>query len=280
MPLFDTHAHYNLAPLYANWQAYQSQAQAAAITHTLVVGTDLKTCHNAIQLKKAAANFFLLSLGLHPNIVYQNNQLISESELGKICHQWSELVKKNRPILSAIGECGLDFFQIDKSSPIFPHLLERQIKLLKLQLHLAKELALPIVLHVRDSNCQQQSDNAYQLICQQVSSLTPNAKLIWHCFSGEPWYLQQVLAMPHSYISFAGNLTFKNAPALRELFSQVPAEKLLLETDAPFLSPEPVRGQICQPAFLAHTGKLAASLGADLEQIYQNSCSLFGEVEI
>lgn len=279
--LFDTHAHYNLSPLYDNWQNYVQKAKQAGITHTNVVGTDLDTCQKALILKKAQGNFFTLSLGLHPLCTYKQQQLLTDKSLNLLIKQFTKLLENHLPLISAIGEIGLDFFRLDKSQTLFTQIKNAQIILCQKQLALATKYHLPVVLHVRDDECNlHDNNNAYALIHQLLAENSFTQTTIWHCFSGQENYLQKILAKKNAYISFAGNLTFKNAPALRELFKLVPTAKLLLETDAPFLSPEPRRGQICQPAFLAHTGRLAASLGADLEQIYQNSYSLFTKTEI
>lgn len=273
--LFDTHAHYNLAPLYDDWQHHLAAARQVGITHTNVVGTDLNTCQKALTLKKARADFFTLSLGLHPLTAYKKQQSLTPEQLSSPIKQYTQLVEKHLPLISAIGETGLDFFRLDKTSHAFEQIKNAQITLCKKQLALAVQYHLPVVLHVRDDDCHlADPNNAYALIHQLLAESSFTQATIWHCFSGNRDYLQKILLKDNAYISFAGNLTFKNAPLLRELFALVPAEKLLLETDAPFLSPEPARGKLCQPAFLRHTAKLAKQLGANLEQIYQNSRTL------
>lgn len=273
--LFDTHAHYNLSPLYDDWQNHLVAARQVGITHTNVVGTDLNTCQKALTLKKARADFFTLSLGLHPLSTYKKQQLLTPEQLSSLMTQYVQLVEKHLPLISAIGETGLDFFHLDKSQVLFEQIKNAQITLCKEQLVLATKYHLPVVLHVRDNECNlADPNNAYALIHQLLAESSFTQATIWHCFSGNRDYLQKILLRKNACISFAGNLTFKNAPLLRELFALVPAEKLLLETDAPFLSPEPQRGKLCQPVFLCHTAKLAKQLGADLGQIYQNSRTL------
>ena len=173
----------------------------------------------------------------------------------------------------------MDFYRFDRQATAFPQQIKYQLSLLQTQLELASQTKKPIILHVRDDFCAvNQLDNAYGLLIDTLlHSSARTSPLVFHCFSGNQEYLQKIIAeFSHSYVSFAGNLTFKNAGILRELSTQVPSNRLLLETDAPFLSPEPKRGQACLPEFFAHTASFAAQqLHLDLEQIYLNSCQLF-----
>jgi TatD DNase family protein len=153
-----------------------------------------------------------------------------------------------------------------------------QAKMLRKQLQMALQWRKTAILHVRDEICDLSSlDNAYGLVIRILEEEKVNGiPIIFHCFSGSAEYLRAALAIPESYISFAGNVTFKSARELRELLVGVPAGRLLLETDAPFLAPEPQRGSSNHPQFLIHIAEVAASLGIDLDSVTAASSSVFG----
>ncbi len=269
--LFDTHSHYNLLPLSEDWSNLAINAKNAGISHSLIAGTTATSSQDALNMREKMPDFFLASAGLHPEIA------INQNELDQALRAWQNL---DLAAFDAYGEIGLDFYHLDRQAPDFAHLVSLQVSLLKAQLDIIAALPhpRPILFHVRDDFCDpNSSDNAYGLLLKIIAaSPVSTFPLVFHCFSGNEAYLRQVLRFPHSFISFAGNLTFKNAVNLRELSTFVPRERLLLETDAPFLSPEPCRGRACLPEFLAHTAAFAATnLGFDLDQIYHHSCQLF-----
>lgn len=268
--LFDTHSHYNLSPLLENYQALQTDALDAQIQRAVVVGTDTQSSQTAVNLQEKMPDYFLASLGLHPEIC-QGDEATFQAEIEK----WQQIDQSQ---FAAYGEIGLDFFHLDKTAPNFARLVARQTQLLTLQLEAALRQPKPVIFHVRDDFCDPDHDtNAYGLILKIIAHThADNLTLIFHCFSGNTAYLEKVLALPQSYISFAGNLTFKSAANLRELSLCVPSQRLLLETDSPFLAPEGERGKACLPAMLAITAKFAEkNLNLNLDQIYQNSCQLF-----
>ncbi len=281
MLLFDTHAHYNLDPIWSKWQEAVINAKNAGITQAMVVGTDNQSNQRALELKESESDFFRVSLGLHPLFFLEDENKLEEMEV-MVEEQWliwQKMQAKNK--FEAYGEIGLDFFHLDRQDDSFDKIMSLQVDLLQKQLQELLKRPKPVILHVRDNFCQpQKTDNAYGLVLQILKQEeVMDLPLIFHCFSGTKEYLQAVLKLPQSYVSFAGNLTFKSAHQLRELCSLTPAKKLLLETDAPFLSPEPKRGQPCRGEFLAITAKYAEKeLKVDLAQIYENSQRLFNSI--
>lgn len=264
MKLFDTHCHYNLAPLATQVDDLIAAAQAAGVGRAMVVGTDVNTSQQALKLKANYPHYFLASVGIHPEYSLTINNKID----------WNFLLTD---AADAYGEIGFDFYHlpadVDRAT-----IIASQQQLLQQQLTVMKAKPKPIIFHLRDDDCRpNDQQNAYGLILATIKQAQiENWPLIFHCFSGNSEYLQQVLQLPHSYISFAGNLTFNNAPNLRALCRQVPADRLLLETDAPFLAPVPKRGGDCLPAYLRLTATFAAEqLGLDLDQIWQNSLDVF-----
>ena len=143
------------------------------------------------------------------------------------------------------------------------------------QIKLANKLNLPLILHVRDHN-----DDAYLETINLIEKhwLFKNA-LIFHCVSGPLPYIEKALALKNSYFGFDGNITFKKSDSIREIFTLVQktnSSKILLETDAPYLAPEPHRGRICQPMMIVETADyLEKNLNANLAEIYQNSLDAF-----
>ncbi len=278
MQLFDTHSHYNLDPIYSNYITLMQQAQHIGITKSMVVGTDFHTSQKAIELKQAHPDFFLASIGLHPSNI--NEEIVANSQapnsITNLVNNITNLMSTSE--FDAYGELGLDFFRLDKKQPVFEKIMTAQLDVLRQQLRFIVNQPKAVIIHVRDDFCQPEDHlNAYHLILKTIhEEKAQNLKTIFHCFSGNQAYLAQVLTLPQSYISFAGNLTFKSAHQLRQCFVQVPVNRLLLETDSPFLSPEPKRGQYCQPSFLKWTAEYSSKqLNADLLQIYQNSIGIF-----
>ncbi len=268
--LFDTHTHYNLSPLVKDSSSLQKEALALGIKKSVVVGTNIKSSLIALNMREKLPNCFLASLGLHPKCFLED-----KVDLNQEVAKWQKLDKS---AFDAYGEMGLDFYGLDRQSPQFSELITQQSQLLSLQLQFAVKNPKTVILHVRDNVCSpDREDNAYGLIIKILTELkASNLNLIFHCFSGNRAYLEKVLLFPHSYISFAGNLTFKSALNMRELADLVPSSRRLLETDAPFLAPEGRRGQVCKPSFLDITAKFAEkNLGFNLEEIYQNSLKAF-----
>ena len=284
--LFDSHVHYNLTPIYEHWPQAVLQAQQQGVVGGCVIGTDIGTCQRALFLRSQRSDFFCASLGLHPDLIdraYHQHagdwDVIGAFLINQLA-SLRRLACDNQ--FDAWGEIGLDYYHLDPHSSDHTHFVRWQNKLFARQLSLANKYPKPIILHVRDRNYDFADINcAYHQVLYflRLHSLT-DKPLIFHCFSGPPAYLEAILSLPHSYVSFAGNLTFKSANDLRAALALVPQDRLLLETDSPFLSPEPVRGQPCQPAFLRHTADFAASLGVDLQQVYHNTLAILGEGEV
>ena len=175
--------------------------------------------------------------GLHPSHTadpdWQEMLQLMESFL-------SQNSARPRPLV-AIGETGLDWFR--QYAP-----RERQLEIFRVHLRLARQADLPVIVHNRDAD-----EDCWQCLFQ--ADLSRGG--VMHCFSSSPSWVQKFAALG-MYISFAGNVTFKNAEALREAARCVPADRLLLETDAPFLAPHPRRGQTNHPGLIGHTYQAVA----------------------
>ena len=285
--IFDTHSHYNLAPLTDNWREHLAQARSVGVERSVVVGTDTITSVRALELSFYEPDFFLSSVGLHPDVISQQVLTQPESERRRVLAQimtfFLHQVDEGK-LADAWGELGLDFYHADRESADWPQLVDYQLELLRGQLIIAAGSDLPLIFHVRDtSDHLDDPEGAYWQLIREIDAhhRVADKKLIFHCFSGSERFLARVLEYPHSYVSFAGNVTFKSAEQLRSLLAKVPVERLLLETDCPYLSPEPQRGQVCEPAFIVHTAEyVQTQLGVDLAQVYQNSLAIFTKSEV
>jgi len=284
MPIIDTHCHYNLEPLYSGqafcfkikeenpilkmrWQDHWQKAQETDINKSIIVGPGIKSSQKAIEIAEAAENLYA-AVGIHPE---------RANKIGDIQNALKELtvLAKNKKVV-AIGETGLDCFYLNSENlDEILQVKQKQKELFIGQINLANELNLPLVLHVRDK-----TEEAYLETLEIIKQYWQfENSIIFHCVSGPLSYIEEALKMKNSYFGFDGNLTFKKADDIREIFALVQrtdSKKILLETDAPYLAPEPHRGQICEPWMIKEIAEYAKNkLGADLEEIYQNSLNAF-----
>ncbi len=195
------------------------------------------------------------SAGIWPSQTALDNQDESLSRLKDDCASGR---------VAAIGECGLDYFHMDGSRGA-------QIRLFEKQIELAGEQSLPLIVHSRD---------AFEDTFSVLKTGGARLRAIIHCFSYSPAEAEQFLSLGF-YLSFAGNLSYRNAPQLREALRLVPDSRLLLETDAPYLNPEPLRGKPASSADIARTYEIAAGLRNSTADklagiVQQNAGIIFG----
>ena len=281
MKIIDTHCHYNLEPLYSgnpfcfkvkdndpilkmNWQTHWQKSQKNNIVASIVVGPGIKSSQKAIEIAKTDPHLFA-AIGIHPERANKIDNLEESIE------QLEELSQNNEIV--AIGETGLDYFYLPEEKG--EEIKEKQKKLFIAQIQIAKKLDLPLILHIRDKN-----DNAYFESLELIKKYWnfKNA-LIFHCVSGSLDYIKAALELEKSYFGFDGNLTFKNAEELRDIFKlvqNIDSSKILIETDSPWLAPVPHRGKICEPWMIKDLAiYMEKELGANLEEIFQNSLKAF-----
>lgn len=232
--LIDSHAH-------LNFPDFGEEVNFPGVSKVVVVGTSLEDSEKAIKLAQKHKHLFA-TVGIHPH---------------EDCHDWEKFAELAESAV-AIGECGLDYSRSKDK--------ERQKKLLAKQIEIARKLNLPLSIHIRDA----QEDAMEILDCGQNDK---KLRGVFHCFSGDQKYLDFILnKLPNFYISFAGNITFKNAQQLRDLVKLVPMERLLVETDSPFLAPEPHRGTNNSPTNVKIvTEKIAEIKGVAFEKIAEET---------
>jgi TatD DNase family protein len=205
-------------------------AAEAGVSRMVTIGTNGATCRAALQ---AAEDFpqVYAAVGRHPNEATG----FDDADLAEL----KALASHDKCV--AIGETGLDYYR-DRAPRA------DQERAFAAQIELARECGKPLVIHTRAAE-----DDTLRFL----SSLAEGVRVILHCFS-MPERLEECLAHDDWWISFAGNVTYPKAVALREAAIRVPAERLLVETDAPFLSPQVVRGKPNEPAFVVHTARAVA----------------------
>ena len=246
--MIDTHAHLDAGA--DRPSTLVARARSAGVTRILTVGTTLAGCRAAVQVAEREEGVFAI-LGIHPHEA-------GGPDAGKL-RELTALFASEKAV--GVGETGLDFFR-----DYAPH--EAQRRLFRRQLDLAAELGKPVVVHTRAAD-----DDTLAELDGFAGTV------VLHCFSS-PALLEPALERGW-YVSFAGNVTFPKAPELREAAARVPADRILAETDMPYLAPQPKRGRPNEPAFVVHTLEtLAEARGeepAELERrIDANASAAFG----
>ena len=249
--IFDTHAHYDDSRFDEDRDELLSSLYSKGVTNVINCGCDLKSSLKALELAEKY-DFIYAAVGVHAHEAEET----TESDLKAI----EELYKKDKVV--AVGEIGLDYHY--DFSP-----RERQIEVFERQLALAKELDLPVIVHDRE---------AHEDTMNLLKKYRP--KGVVHCFSGSAEMVKEVVKLG-MYIGLGGAVTFKNARKPVEVAEYLPLEYLLLETDAPYMTPIPYRGQRCDSGHIAYTAqKIAEVKGMDIQELIDkcnaNSHRLFG----
>jgi TatD DNase family protein len=233
--VIDTHAHLDACP--DPPAVLVERAVEAGVERILTVGTTIERCRGALELADRHPQVFAI-LGIHPH----------EAGGGESARVDELRALLDHPRAVAVGETGLDHFR-----DYAPH--DRQRELFEAELALAAELGLPVVVHTRAAD-----DDTLDALGGF------DGDVVLHCFSSS--HLLRPALERGWYVSFAGNVTYRNASELRLAASQVPADRILAETDCPYLSPEPRRGRPNEPANVVHTvGVLAAARREDRDEL-------------
>lgn len=237
--IIDSHAHLNMDPLSGDQDAVLARAAAAGIVHMLTIGTTMDESRQAVATAEAHAQVSA-TVGVHPHEV---DDLV-DADLDAL----RQLAQK--PQVVAIGEIGLDFYYDHSPRDIQRDWYRRQMDL-------ARELGLPVVVHSREA----EADTA------QIMAEFPDVTGVLHCFSSGPELAKTALDAGY-YVSFSGIVTFKNADEVREAAALVPMDRLLVETDCPYLAPVPMRGKTNEPAFVTFVAeRLAEIKGVSVEEL-------------
>ena len=231
--LFDTHAHLNVKQFAKDVDEVIERAEAHGVSKIAVVGFDDETITKALELSKNYENIYPI-VGWHPTEAGSYNDEVEE----KLIHllQTEDIV--------AMGEMGLDYHWMEDPKEIQKEAFRRQIRV-------AKELNIPITVHNRES-----TEDVYQVLKEEHIG---DVGGIMHSFNLDKEWMARFLDLG-MHISFSGVLTFKNARDAKESAKLVPLDKMLIETDAPYLSPEPNRGKRNEPSYVRFVAQELASL--------------------
>ena len=239
--LFDTHAHMDDHAFDADRQQLMESFPGQGLALVMNPGCSLESSRNVDALTREY-DFLYGAVGSHPDVADEVNQAVLE--------EYRMLCKLNNKI-KAIGEIGLDYHYEDIPREI-------QKKAFRLQMELARELDLPVIVHERDAH-----EDGMKIVEE-----FPEVTGVFHCYSGS-YEMAKWLINRGWYIGFTGVLTFKNARKAIEVASQIPLDRLVLETDCPYLSPEPFRGKRNDPGKLYRMAeRLAEIRGLSLEEIH------------
>jgi TatD DNase family protein len=251
-PLIDSHCHLDSADNPQSSQTLIQEAQSAGLVALVTIGTDLHSIPEMEILSEKNPTVFH-TVGIHPH----EAEKVVENAAEKSANWETQLEQAARhPRCRAIGEIGLDYFY-DHS----PRTLQREI--LQKQVEIALQLKKPIVIHSREGE-KELLDVLTSYSARVSHEIVPG---VIHCFSGTPEFGKKCLDLGF-YLSLSGIITFKKADELRESVRSFPLEKLLIETDSPFLAPVPFRGQKCEPKMVVLTAKKLAEIkNVSLEEV-------------
>jgi TatD DNase family protein len=238
--LVDSHCHLNFPELANNMDAILQSMHSNDVTHALCVSVTLDKFPEILAVAEAHDNIYA-SVGIHPD--YEDIVPFTVEDL-------VDLAK--HPKVIAIGETGLDYFRLTGD-------LEWQRERFRLHIRAAIQAGKPLIIHTRSA-----ADDTLKIMREEGAE---NIGGVMHCFTESLEVAEAAIAMGF-YISFSGIVTFKNALALKEVAQKVPLDRMLVETDSPYLAPVPYRGKTNQPAYVRHVAEEVGHLrGIPLEQV-------------
>jgi TatD DNase family protein len=255
--LVDSHCHLDFPDFAAERDAIVARAREQGVVRMVTISTKV---HKFPEIRAIAESYddVFCSIGTHPHYADKEPD-VTTADLVKLA---------NDPKVVAIGEAGLDYFRNNSS-------VEGQERGFRRHIAAARQTGLPLVIHAREAD----DDIARILEEESAKGAFP---FVLHCFTGGPDLAKRGVALG-GYVSFSGVITFKKSEALRAVAAGLPADRILVETDAPYLAPEPYRGKRNEPAFVTNTARaLADARGVDFEtvskQTTENFFRLFSKV--
>lgn len=258
--IFESHAHYDDKQFDNDREELLSSMQANGIEYIVNVGSDFAACKKTLELTEQY-DFIYGAVGIHPSDIADLNE--------EVC-QWLREAG-SLPKVVAIGEIGLDYYW-EKD----PQVQKKQRDWFLRQMELARELTLPVIIHSRDA-----AEDTLQLMKEIKAVQIPG---VVHCFSYSPELAEEYVKMGY-YIGIGGVVTFKNSKKLKETAARIPLNHILLETDCPYLAPEPFRGERNSSLNLPYVAKEIALLkGITEEEVIrttrENALRLFSKTNI
>ncbi len=248
--LVDSHCHLDFPDFSSELDAVVDRARGAGIGRIVTISTRVKRHAQVLAIAERFADVFC-SVGTHPHNAHEELDIGSE--------QLAEIAK--HPKVVAIGEAGLDYHY--DNSP-----REAQEKGFRAHIAAARQTGLPLVIHSREAD-----DDMARILEEESGKGAFPAVL--HCFTGGRDLAMRAVTLGH-YVSFTGILTFKNSQNLRDIAKDLPTDRVLVETDAPYLAPQPYRGKRCEPSYVVETAKmLAQTRGVNADEIARQTSENF-----
>jgi TatD DNase family protein len=255
---FDTHAHLDYPDFADDLEEVLDRAALAGITHIIAIGTDLESSRRAVQLAERFASVHA-AVGWHPSHAPE-----APDELRPALRQLAGHAR-----VVAIGETGLDYYRLPSrekgGTPADDAGYKlKQAAIFRQQLEVAAEFGLNCIVHQREA-----LDDALA----QMQPFAGRVRGVFHCFVNDPPDMQRIVAMG-SLVSFTGIVTFKNAGSVRETVAATPLDRLMLETDCPYLAPVPYRGKRCEPAYVKEIAQTVARVRrCSPEELSEATCT-------
>lgn len=246
--LIDSHCHLNYPGLVEEEGAVIARARAAGVGAMISISTREREWAEVIAGAERHPDVYA-TVGIHPH----------EADAHPDMDTARLVLAASHPRVIGIGETGLDYFY-DKSDR------EQQRRAFRSHIAASRETGLPLIVHTRDAE-----DDTIDILGEETGKGA--FPMVIHCFTGSQRLADACLALG-AYVSLSGIVTFKNAKALQEVARSLPPDRLLIETDSPFLAPVPMRGKVCEPAYVAHTARFLADLrGEPLEELTERTAS-------
>lgn len=248
--LIDSHCHLEYKGLVEDQANVLSRARDAGVGAFLNISTKEAEWEQVVGTAHRESDVFA-SVGIHPH------NADDHEDLGR-----AKLIEATQdPCVIAIGETGLDYFYEYSDRQV-------QADLFRMHIDVARETGLPVIIHTRDAE-----DDTFEILADEMGKGAFPALI--HCFTASADFGRKVLDLGLT-ISLSGIVTFKNARELQGVASELPADRILVETDSPFLAPVPNRGKVCEPAFVADTARFVAGLrGVEPERLAQQTTENF-----
>lgn len=257
MEFYDTHAHLAWKDFEGEVGAIIDRAKAAGISKIVTIGTNVQSSRRAIEIAQGDEDVFA-AVGWHPGD--------AEEAPADFCAELRKLAAQTKVV--AIGETGLDHYRLPSKSGGTTEqdaaIKKRQVEVFEEQLNLAAELKLNCVIHTRDS---------FADTIEIVRRYAGKVRTVFHCFVEATQSMRAVIETG-GLVSFTGICTFKNAQVIRDTIAATPLDKLMLETDSPFLAPVPYRGKRCEPAYVKEISEAVAQIKkCSLDELSHATCA-------
>jgi TatD DNase family protein len=251
MPFVDSHCHINFPELVVDIGDVLARMRANEVISALCVSVNLADFPQVLALAEQYPHIYA-SVGVHPD--HEDAEETDVARLVKLAQH---------PKIIAIGETGLDYFRLKGD-------LEWQRERFRTHIRAARESGKPLIIHTREA-----AADTLHIMAEEKAA---EASGVMHCFT-ESWEVAEAALAMGFYISFSGIVTFKNAKQLKEVAQRVPLERILIETDAPYLAPVPHRGKLNQPAYVKHVAEEIAVLrGISLDEVGRSTTENFARL--